>query len=529
MARGVDRRGQRPTTDKDQARHDDDYFARQWEELQKGEEKHDEAFRRRWLEWQKGAQERAPYSPWLVVPTALTDYGLRPLPTGMPYWSSPFIGVYSPDPSGMPLAGAANTVWARVFNLGAATSAPTMLRYYWADPSVGLAAAEAHPIGQVMVEVKPMSSVVVPCPTPWVPSYLNNGHECLFVSADNAVFDPILVPFQPWQDRHVGQRNVQVLPAVAQTMNLWLPGGFGLGFAELRVLALRVRMPGLPLKANAVATLAQVADHVLSGFGPLTRKAEASGRLRFEAERIAADAVIAEVKLTGEIREPGEGVAPEGAKVEAPDRWGERLMQFDRLPDLNQQLGIEFRGVDLGSHDFVLLHFAWIAGERLLGGYAITFAHPGWFKPGPVQPPDTGGHMTQPGRDDDLRDLVIRHNPQAAATYEIAQQLEGMLPLESPRQLSDGIKLGDAYLPGALIEQLGEPLFPISNPEELVARVSAMLRIFVGYGNANRGSLNADTTLLLDRLQGHGERLSMQVLVGQGKPLFPLPPEKKEA
>ncbi len=527
MAVPVDRKN--PEGGKDRAGHDDDYFARQWEELQKAEKEREEAFRRRWLEWQKGAEQKAPYSPWLVVPAALTDFGQRPLTSGMPHWSSPFIGVYSPDPSGMPLAGAANTVWARVFNLGAATSAPTMLRYYWCDPSVGLGAADAHPIGEVMVEVKPMSSVVVPCPTPWIPAYLNNGHECLFVSADNAVFDPIQAPFKPWQDRHVGQRNVQVLPAVAQAMNLWLPGGFGFGFAELRVLALRVRMPGLPLKANPVATLAQVGDHVLSGFGALTRKSDTAGRLRFAAERISPEKVIAGIKLTGETRPVAERAGLEGVKIEAPDRFGERVLQFDQLPALNQQIALELRATDLGSHDFVLLHFAWLAGGHLLGGYAITLAHPGWFKAGPVQPPAGGGPMTPYENDQDLRDLVIRHNPQAAATYQIARQLEARLPLKSAKQLSDGIKLDDAYLPGGLIAQLGEALFPITTPNELVARVSAMLRMFVAYGNANRGSLNSETALLLDRLQGHGKRPAMQVLVAQGEPIFPLPPEEKEA
>lgn len=129
----------------------------------------------------------------------------------------------------------------------------------------------------------------------------------------------------------------------------------------------------------------------------------------------------------------------------------------------------------------------------------------------------------------DLRDLVIRHNPHAQATLEIAQQLERHLPIESAKQLRDGVKVGDAHLPGELIGQIGAGLFPIRDEEELVTRVAAMLRIFTAYGISNRGSLNNATTLLLDRLEGHGDRPSMQVLVARGKPLLPLPPEKKEA
>lgn len=521
MARSVERKG-------GQTRPDDDYFAKQWAELQESEKAREEELRHLWLRMQKSAEKRAPYTPWLLIPAALTDFGQRPLVSGQPYWASPYIGVFSPDPSGKPLAGAPNTVWARVFNLGASTSAPTMLRYYWADPSVGLGAADAHLIGEVMVEVKPLSSAVVPCPKPWVPTYLNGGHECLFVTAENPVFDPIQAPFKPWLDRHVGQRNMQVVPAVAQAMNLWLPGGFGPGPAALRVLALRVRMPDLPRQANAVATLAQVADHVLAGFGSLSRKTQAEHRLRFDAERIAPDKVIAEVKLTGETRPADEAAAPAGPEIKTPDRWGEPLLRFEKLPGVNQQLAVAFRDLDLGGDDFVLLQFTWVGGGHLLGGYVVTLAHPGWFKAARERAPARGDQMALSQRDMDLRDIVIRNNPQAAATYEIASQLERLLPIESPKQISVGIKLGDTLLRGEMFAQLGEAMFPIRDAEELVVRCAAILRMFVTYGNANRGSLEPETMRLLDRLEGHGERHDKPVLVAQGKPIFPLPPEKKK-
>lgn len=123
------------------------------------------------------------------------------------------------------MAGAENHIVARIFNLGAATAAPTKVDFFWSDPSVGLGAAEAHFIGTEYVEVQPMTSQVVRCATPWIPSYLNDGHECVFVQCDNHVLDPLLLPFQPWADRHVGQRNMHVLPAVAQAFHLWAPAG----------------------------------------------------------------------------------------------------------------------------------------------------------------------------------------------------------------------------------------------------------------------------------------------------------------
>lgn len=524
MARNVDPPPN--LTGKDQP-HDpgDAYFAKQWEWLQRDEEKQREAFRRYWLQWRKRNEGRARYTPWLVIPATTTDYGLRPLGGGVAHWASPFIGVISPDPSGKALAGAANTVWARVFNLGAATSAPTMVRFYWADPSVGLGADDAHPIGETMVEIGPMTSALVQCPTPWVPTYLNNGHECLFASADNPVLDPITAPFAPWADRHVGQRNVQVLPAVMQAMQMWLIGGPAAMMAELRVLALKVTVDRLPLLATPVATIGQVADLVLAGFGPLTRKAQ-DARLSHRVQRLAAEAVIAGHHLTGETRHAG-GKAPRGPVAEAPDRWGEVLARFQTPPGVHQQLQVDFRALDLAGNEFVTLHFAWLVGGVVAGGYALTLAHPGWFKPGAKLPPETGGHMEHDKCD--LRDLVIRNNPQAEATLAVATQLARHLPIESARDLCEGIKLGDAELSGELIAQLAAPLFPIRTPEELVTRVAAMLRIFVGYGNGNQACLDAGALRLLDRLEGHGDRPSMQMLVARGKPIFPLPPEKKEA
>ncbi len=85
--------GKQPTK-----RHNDDYFSKQWAELQEREKAGAEEYRRKWLIWQKRNEGRLHYTPWLAVPAHQTDCGLRPLPSGTPYWASPFIGVNSPDP-----------------------------------------------------------------------------------------------------------------------------------------------------------------------------------------------------------------------------------------------------------------------------------------------------------------------------------------------------------------------------------------------------------------------------------------------
>ncbi len=54
----------------------------------------------------------------------------------------------------------------------------------------------------------------------WTPVVVNQGHECLVAQVYDPISDPVVAPFNPVQDRHIGQRNISVveLPA-GQTMN----------------------------------------------------------------------------------------------------------------------------------------------------------------------------------------------------------------------------------------------------------------------------------------------------------------------
>ena len=57
-------------------------------------------------------------------------------------------------------------------------------------------------------------SQIVKCPQTWVPTFENNGHECLVVR----VFEPLLDPvsnsvWEVTKDRHTGQRNIAVVEA----------------------------------------------------------------------------------------------------------------------------------------------------------------------------------------------------------------------------------------------------------------------------------------------------------------------------
>ncbi|KSV72238.1 hypothetical protein N183_27095 [Sinorhizobium sp. Sb3] len=515
--------------------HDDDYFSKQWAELLEREKADAEEFRRKWLIWQKRNEGRLHYTPWLIIPAHQTDCGLRPLPSGTPYWASPFIGVNSPDPSGKPLAGAENQVVARVFNLGALTSAPTIVRFYWADPSVGLGAANAHQIGSIMIEVPPLSSQVIACPTPWIPTFLNNGHECLFVSADNAVLDPVTAPFEPWSDRHFGQRNVSVLPAVQQLFQLWLPASAA-RVIELRALALKVTVPqGLSLRRTPAETIDQVAQMMLAGLGGGRPVKERGGRqkISYRVERIAAERVIDGAKLLGETQPSRARINRGEAELQqAGHALGEVVLQAAAEPDLAQLCQISLRGTDLAVNEFILLSLSGLAGQIVEGGYLLTLANPKWFEPDQfVLAAARGSEMSKQEKkrpSGDLRDLVIAHNPQANATYEIVSKLAGQLPIRSAKELGRGVPLGDQVIPQELIAQLGDGLFPIESEEDLVIKVSAMLRTFASEGEAHRPILSSGAARLLDTLHAFGGKPPIQALIGRGKPIFPVKPEGEE-
>jgi hypothetical protein len=93
-----------------------------------------------------------------------------------------------------------------------------VVEFYWCDPTLGINAAGAHLIGIDTVSLGARGSgrshAVVKCPTAWVPTFVNGGHECLVVRVWDETSDGIGTP--PWDaalNRHVGQRNIHVVAA----------------------------------------------------------------------------------------------------------------------------------------------------------------------------------------------------------------------------------------------------------------------------------------------------------------------------
>lgn len=151
------------------------------------------------------------YTSWLVVRYAAGDDGSRPLPGGSVFWESPDVWVVSSLGINQPVPGEPNTVFARVSNFGLQDATGVSVKFWWANPSLAITEANAHLIGIGSANIVAGASAVVECPDKWVPVVENNGHECLLAEAFIPGFDPLVAPMDPTNDRHVGQKNEQLV------------------------------------------------------------------------------------------------------------------------------------------------------------------------------------------------------------------------------------------------------------------------------------------------------------------------------
>jgi len=154
---------------------------------------------------------RVHYTPWVTVRANYADFGDRPLAPGTVFWESPDVRVQSSAGINQPVPNEDNTVFARISNYGQQNASGVMVKFWWADPSMAITESSANPIGTAFVDVPAGWTVNVQCPTPWVPTVVNGGHECLIVEAFIPSFDPLTAPMDPMDDRHVGQKNEQLI------------------------------------------------------------------------------------------------------------------------------------------------------------------------------------------------------------------------------------------------------------------------------------------------------------------------------
>ncbi|MFC1855907.1 hypothetical protein ACFL2A_05140 [Thermodesulfobacteriota bacterium] len=152
--------------------------------------------------------------------------------SGAPWWTSPDILVdvppYDGSPDINPVFDHPNRVWALVRNRTNQSVDNVKVRYYWANPSAGLAPANwnlipgtiAHPNPTGPISINGNSSVSADF-VEWTPTAAP-AHQCLLAIAyidddpqNSENPDPLVYPFNiPW-DNNIAQRNVHVVEAEA--------------------------------------------------------------------------------------------------------------------------------------------------------------------------------------------------------------------------------------------------------------------------------------------------------------------------
>ncbi len=137
---------------------------------------------------------------------------------GDPWWLSPDIWtVPGTDPEGaegLPIVGETCYIWARVTNNGNTLVNNATVRFYWANPAAGFDRTTANLIGTSFVTLSAGETANVLCLTPWIPEFVNEGHECVLAEAFHPL-DPLpaVKEFNVPTDRHVAQRNLSVVQA----------------------------------------------------------------------------------------------------------------------------------------------------------------------------------------------------------------------------------------------------------------------------------------------------------------------------
>ena len=191
------------------------------------------------------------FLPFLFIRANAGDTCVRPV-VG-PFWESPDIFILPgvapaaapplpPTLAGIGQAGADNTIYAHVWNLGQAPAFEVLVEFYWFNPSLGFSGADANPIGVAWTSLGARggagSHTVVKCPVSWKAQYLNGGHECLVVRISDAVSDPLSAPaWDASQNRHVGQRNIHVMSAAEAAAKPTIGINVGPLFAQPATLA----------------------------------------------------------------------------------------------------------------------------------------------------------------------------------------------------------------------------------------------------------------------------------------------------
>lgn len=310
----------------------------------------------------KFGQRKNEYLPFLVIRTNPGDRGTRPF-NGV-FWESPDIFVapdldaaFAPNIpttlSGFAKAGTNNTLWARVWNLGRSPVYNARVEFYWCNPSLGINHSSATLIGYTYTDLGDRYSgnaqKIVKCPTSWIPTFVNNGHECLVVR----VFEPLTDPLSnnQWdvtRDRHVGQRNIAVVNAASPAhLEFLLKTGCNAPQGNAEIQITQVRIEDVPW----FALLRDKKDHGYKN---------ASNRIK---------AVIGAMSPTN----INAGLKPnifKNIEPEAIKQLFHKNLKFERTCEEKESL-IYMHIDDLKPNECVAYRIAQIVNGRIVGGYTL--------------------------------------------------------------------------------------------------------------------------------------------------------------
>ncbi|MCP4487186.1 MAG: hypothetical protein GY820_07700 [Gammaproteobacteria bacterium] len=134
------------------------------------------------------------------------------------WWNSLDIWIVpgsDPDgPPGQPIAGQPAYLWGRARNNGSNPANGARVNFYWSNPATGVLRSNSTPVGSSFVDLDPGETQEVLCLTPWIPTIVNDGHECVvaeIIHPGDPLPSPLPDAFNPPDHLQIAQRNLSVL------------------------------------------------------------------------------------------------------------------------------------------------------------------------------------------------------------------------------------------------------------------------------------------------------------------------------
>ncbi len=187
------------------------------------------------------------------------------------WWNSTDIWVVpGADPNGspgQPVAGEAAYLWARVHNTGDTAAYGAQVNFYWSNPATGVLRSNSTLIGSAFVDLEQNDVQDVLCLIPWIPTIVNDGHECVVAEVIHSL-DPLPNPlpdeFDPSNYHQIAQRNLTVLEMKTSMKMMTI---------QLAAPPRKERLLELAVEIGGDLDKAALASFGLSRFKPATKPA----------------------------------------------------------------------------------------------------------------------------------------------------------------------------------------------------------------------------------------------------------------